>query len=371
VSTPARARPVDLTLAGFIAPGECGTFSDDLTTPVIEATLSAGMGSGLYVCLRNTGGAANQPITVTFNVTDVSDIDVGCTDLEADFDQTCGNNGPGEAKPLVTLVYAEFDCSAGTDVTGYPPFSFSQPSNDMTLIDNQVVNTRCFRFMAYHSQVPVAEALEQAGQSDKLSFTLTFKGQYAPTLVANPGPFAFEVSGGELQAFAGSYPVPGGGLTGEIDVGGHITAPASNFQLDDVPFDETQDLSGIGNVRVFGTASFASAGISGDLDPAVGTMSLTDSAYASVTFTATADGVTLYSGTCNFGTPSAPIPLTLHSTTPYSESTGAVTLQASFDGPDFVNCNPDPGFFSFVLGLFAGSDSLTLTGTTNPVINAP
>jgi hypothetical protein len=187
VNTPARARVIDLQLATFdlfLIPTtgtgcDTTTFSDNLTTPVIEGTIEAGSGGGRYVCLENTGGTANQPITVKLNVTDVSDIDTDCTGQEADFDQTCGDNGAGEAKPLFSLRYAEINCATAANITTYPPFSFSQPTTDVTLFANQVANTpRCFEFFAYHSQVPVDELLEQAGQSDKLSFTLTFKGQH-------------------------------------------------------------------------------------------------------------------------------------------------------------------------------------------------
>lgn len=191
-------------------------------------------------------------------------------------------------------------------------------------------------------------------------------------LVANPGAFAFDVTGGELQAFAGGYPLPSGKLTGgQIDFSGHITAPASDFRLDDIAFDGTSDLGGFTSVHVFGTVSFASAGISGDLDPGAGTMTLTDRAYASVTFTATLGGAMLYSGTCAFGTADSPIALTLQNTTPYSQSTGEVTLQSTFNAPDFANCAPDPGIYGFLLHIFAGSDTLTVTGKTDPILTAP
>jgi hypothetical protein len=124
-------------------------------------------------------------------------------------------------------------------------------------------------------------------------------------------------------------------------------------------------------VQAQGTVSFASAAIEGSLDPASGAMSLSDSAYASVTFSASVAGLGLYSGTCDFGTSADPISLTLNSTTPYSQTDGSVTLGATFDAPSFANCNPDPGILGVVLKLFLGSDSLTLTGTTSPIIKAP
>jgi hypothetical protein len=190
-------------------------------------------------------------------------------------------------------------------------------------------------------------------------------------LVANPGAFGLTISGGEFQAFAGGFPIQSGSLTGgQIDFGGHITAAASKFTLSDIAFDWSQDFPGFTNVEVSGDASFVSLGVTGDLDPAAGTMSLTDSAYASVTFSAAAGGSTLYSGTCTLGTAASPIALTL-SGSDYSQTTGAVTLTSHFNAPSLADCSPDPGIFEFVLGILAGSDTVTLNAATVPVIKAP
>jgi hypothetical protein len=177
VDTPARARPVDLQLAVAGLAG-CGTFSNDLTTPVLSGTATEGAGQGLYICLQNTGGSANQPITVKASATDVSDIDTDCTGQEADFDTTCGNDGAGEASPVLNLFYAELDCSTLTVKTDFTCLPFSQPINDVTIINNEAAGTpRCFDFGFYHGFAP-DEIAEQAGQSDTLSFTIKFKGQY-------------------------------------------------------------------------------------------------------------------------------------------------------------------------------------------------
>lgn len=190
-------------------------------------------------------------------------------------------------------------------------------------------------------------------------------------LVANPGPFALTIDSGEFQAFAGGFPLPGGSLDGgQIDFGGHITAPASAFRIDAFPFDWTQNFQGFANVHVAGTASFASLGVTGSLVPADGTMSLTDSAYASITFSASINGSTLYSGTCTLGTAGSPISMTLHGSD-YSQSSGSVTLTDTFDAPALANCSPDLGIYGFLLGILAGSDTLTLHATTSPVIKAP
>jgi len=199
-------------------------------------------------------------------------------------------------------------------------------------------------------------------------------------LVKNPGPFTMHLSGGSFSLPLRSFPIPSGGeLTGQIDLGGKVTVPGSGFQVSDVPFDWQEDSNGFLNVHVAGVASLASSGITGFLDPAAGTASLSGGVYASVTLTATASilGATtqLYSGTCNFGSAANPVSLTLTTDppgSPYSQSTGAVTLSAGFSAPSLDGCSPAmPDAYVFLLQILAGSDQLTVSGTTDPIILAP
>jgi hypothetical protein len=200
-------------------------------------------------------------------------------------------------------------------------------------------------------------------------------------LVANPGPFTMHLTGGTFSLPLRSFPLPSGGeLAGAIDFGGKITVPGSGFQLSDIPFEWLENSSsGFLDVHVTGKASFASSGITGFLDPAAGTASLTGGAYASISFTATASilGTTtqLYSGTCRFGSAASPLSLTLSTDppgVPYSQSTGAVTLSAEFEAPSLDGCDPAlPDAYAFLLQILAGNDRLTLSGTTDPIILAP
>ena len=201
-------------------------------------------------------------------------------------------------------------------------------------------------------------------------------------LVANPGAFTFQVTGGTLSTpFFGQVPLPTSGwsFAGQIDQGGVISIPASAFELADVPFDQTADADGLVNVHVYGTASFASTGANGSLDPGTGIMSLSGGWYATVNLTATADvlGVptTIYSGTCDFGSATSPINWALSTHPPgvaYAQSTGSVTLATSFNAPSLDGCNPAiPPVYAFLLDLVAGTDSVTISGTTNPIIKAP
>jgi fermentation-respiration switch protein FrsA (DUF1100 family) len=206
-------------------------------------------------------------------------------------------------------------------------------------------------------------------------------------LVANPGPFTVHVTSGTLSMpFLGSRPLPTSGwqFAGQIDTGGKITIPGSGFQLPTAPFDQTASSNGFLDLHIFGSVSFASTGVTGFLDPgglagAPGTASLTGGAFASITFTATATVLgqltQLYSGTCNFGSAAAPLTLTLGTDppgVPYSQSTGAVTLSAPFSTPSLDGCNPAiPDAWAFLLTLFTGTDRLTFSGTTDPIIKAP
>ncbi len=206
-------------------------------------------------------------------------------------------------------------------------------------------------------------------------------------LVANPGPFTVHVTSGTLaMPFLGSLQLPTTGwqFAGQIDTGGKITVPGSGFQLPNIPFDQTSDSNGFIGLHVFGNMSFTSTGIGGFLDPgglvgAPGSASLTGGAFASITFTATAtiagQFTQLYSGTCNFGSAASPIPLTLTTDPPgvaYSQSTGAVTLSTLFSTPSLDGCSPEmPSAFAFLLTILTGSDRLTFSGTTDPIIKAP
>ena len=199
-------------------------------------------------------------------------------------------------------------------------------------------------------------------------------------LVANPGPFTMHLSAGTFALPLRSFPLPSGGeLSGEIDRGGKITVPESGFQMTDIPFEWQESSNGFVDLHVTGTASFASSGITGFLDPGAGTATLSGDAHASVAFTATAAilGVTtqLYSGSCTFGSAASPLSLTLTTDppgVPYSQSTGAVTLSAAFSAPSLDGCNPAlPDGFAFLLDILAGHDRLTISGTTDPIITAP
>lgn len=199
-------------------------------------------------------------------------------------------------------------------------------------------------------------------------------------LVANPGAFTYTVDSGTLSTSLTTLPLPASGwsLSGQIDFEGTVTIPADGIRMSSVPFDVTADMGGFSNVHSSGTVSFGSTAINGSLDPETGVASLTGGVYATVTITATADilGVTteIYSGTCDFGSATTPISITMTTSSPgvpYSQSTGTVTLSAPFTAPNLSGCDPAvPAVYNFLLGFFAGSDRITLAGATTPILKA-
>jgi uncharacterized repeat protein (TIGR01451 family) len=162
--------------------------------------------------------------------------------------------------------------------------------------------------------------------------------------VGNPGSFTFSVTGGTLQVGVLQFPFPTGSMNGQIDASGSISMPQSSLQFTDQPFSFSQDEHLVGNVSVTGTATVDTTSVSGTLDPATGAASLTTSLFASASFTASINGVPVYTGMCAIGgsDPANHVALTMTTDppgVPYDDQTGAVTLAGALNDP--VNCDPD------------------------------
>src|SRR5262249_54284012 len=138
VTTPERARAIDLKMAAAPFGGSCGDFTDDLTTPVFTAdTFDQGLSLHQIICLKNAGAApANKLITVKASITKVSDIDTAGTGQEADFDTTCGGGQQGEASPLLAASVFPVSCDAQNSVLGPGlDFGFFDSLTEVTLIN--------------------------------------------------------------------------------------------------------------------------------------------------------------------------------------------------------------------------------------------
>ena len=160
-------------------------------------------------------------------------------------------------------------------------------------------------------------------------------------LVGNPGQFTFAGTGGSISsAFLGEIPLPGGSQAGgQIDPDGNVTVPV-DLQLGAVPFDGSGDLGGLADVHVTGTIAATATGLAGSLDPGSGDASLHGGLYATVTLDATAlilgSTTQIYAGTCELGSASSPLEVTLTTAAPgvsYDQQTGEVTLSAPFTPP--------------------------------------
>jgi hypothetical protein len=194
-------------------------------------------------------------------------------------------------------------------------------------------------------------------------------------LVANPGAFSLAISAVTLDlSFFGQRQLPiTGTLSGTLDVDGHVTTPG--LPTTTVPFDATQDISGLAGLHADGSLTLSSSGLTGTLDPETGAASIAGSLQGQVRLHATQSllglQTTVYDGTCYFGTDVDPIAATFTTDAPgvpYSSTTGDVTLSAAIDAPSFSGCVPamDTPYLA-LLSLFAGHGRVTIAGTTTPI----
>ena len=95
----------------------CGTFVDDLATGLISVTDAAPSVNYLqrsYFCLKNAGTAA---IGVRWSVTDLADVETGCTGDEATVDTGCGIAAgtayDGELSQALKIRLSNWNCTTG------------------------------------------------------------------------------------------------------------------------------------------------------------------------------------------------------------------------------------------------------------------
>jgi uncharacterized repeat protein (TIGR01451 family) len=179
--------------------------------------------------------------------------------------------------------------------------------------------------------------------------------------VGNPGSFTFTVTGGSLQVGQLSLALPAGTMAGTIDSGGAVSIPQSSLAVTGQPFNQN-----VLGATVSGTISASTTALSGTLDPATGAASLSTSVSASVSVSVS-DGILLnYTGVCTIAG-GAPLPVTMTTAAPgvpYNNQTGAVTLAA--DLGETASCTPTPPLL--LDNFISGSEQLTLSGTTTPVL---
>ena len=170
---------LQLATAGFqVGVGvTCGTFSDDLATPLTVLTgLEPGEGGSSPFCIRNVG---SQSVSVSATVGELIDLDTSCTGDEGDYgDTTCGGDQAGELSSVIRLFYSEATCLTdppSVTILGNIGMAANAgtPLPLFTLSPNQ---TRCVAVDAeYEFGYPV-EAVQRA-QSDSVTWRYVFTGQ--------------------------------------------------------------------------------------------------------------------------------------------------------------------------------------------------
>lgn len=175
----ATAQPQDPMNSG---PFICGTFVDDLATPLFTFTATSGNGDERFLCLRNDG---SSPVDVSLSAIDIVDADIDCTGDEAAFgDATCGVNQStaqpqaGELSPNLTIETDLYDCSTGGGLItpGVPDFSSSLAglgSTPESLWSVSAGGSVCVRLRVFWRATGDAA---QISQSDESTWRFAFDG---------------------------------------------------------------------------------------------------------------------------------------------------------------------------------------------------
>ena len=159
---------------GPSTPGvECGTFSEDLASPLHTVTgVTPGFVSNAWYCVRNVG---SQQVTLSALSDELTDVDYACTGDEAlHGDDTCGSGGAGELSSVLRVTYLQLDCATNNG-----------PGHGLSLSDNVVAPAdlgtiapgadRCFR--ADVEYVGSASDAVQRAQSDRATWRFRWVAQ--------------------------------------------------------------------------------------------------------------------------------------------------------------------------------------------------
>lgn len=180
VDTQALQGSSDLRIATATVTGgvfECGTFTDDLSSPLI--TLSDQVpgydtGTAYQFCLRNLG---SQRVNLSALSEGLSDVELACTGDEAVYDTTCVSGQAGELRGLVRVSFFGQVCASGA--------SQEPPNSSPMLADTTTTPvsfgtldpgaTRCFATALFMSGQSTAAV--QAAQTDRLTWRYAFTGE--------------------------------------------------------------------------------------------------------------------------------------------------------------------------------------------------
>lgn len=159
---------------------DCGTFSENLTTPLITETdlkpstpFHTITPARLY-CIKNVG---SQTVTLSALADELTDVDHACTgDEELHGDTTCGNDGAGELSSVLRTSYSQY--TSCTDLTGggSSPFLNDNATTPHPLGTIDPGATRCFSVnLLYPSGTTTADS--QKAQSDTVTWRYKWVAQ--------------------------------------------------------------------------------------------------------------------------------------------------------------------------------------------------
>jgi len=152
----------------------CGTFVDDLATPLFtETDLQPGSNGLAFFCLRNAG--AQMAASVDVMSIELSDIDQACTGDEADSgDATCGGDAAGELSDVLSVLFTSLDCSTGVEIDGTPEVGLgANASAPLALPDVAGGGTLCLKAQVSY-RTPADPTDAQLAQSDTASWRFRF-----------------------------------------------------------------------------------------------------------------------------------------------------------------------------------------------------
>lgn len=175
VTSDGLAPSADIRLATATDPGfVCGSFADDLTTPMITATeVVPGTYTSAAVCLTNVGSQALATLQVV--VDELSDVDDACTGDESDSgDASCGAEGAGELSGVIDVRFAAYSC-ADSSVLGISATEslLESSSVPISLLVPGIGETICYRAEITYPESTSAGEVQQA-QSDTATWRFKF-----------------------------------------------------------------------------------------------------------------------------------------------------------------------------------------------------
>jgi hypothetical protein len=178
VESAALAASADIQLATATASQSgvtCGTFSEDLTSPLVTVTgmSPSTQGAGEYVCIKNVG---SQQVTLSVLADELADIDFGCTgDESLHGDTTCGGNLAGELSGVLRVNYSTVNCQTGGG-SGAAHILKDNATTPHGLGTLAVATTGCYLASILYPTTTAATAV-QAAQSDRATWRFKFTAQ--------------------------------------------------------------------------------------------------------------------------------------------------------------------------------------------------